>query len=289
MEEVRCRVRPLKLNSLAPLPKSLSMKPRILIVEDERHIGLPLKFNCDAEGYETTLVENGASAIRLFEQNRQAFDLIILDLMLPQMSGYAALEKLRTLGVHVPVLILSARTLSEDRVRGFDLGADQYMTKPFELSELLSRVRGLLQRYSQIRGTTPPSVGGSSSVFEFNGAHVDFNRHLVSVRGEARTLTSLEMKLLRFFSEHEGIVLTRNQLLDNVWGLDSNSTLRTVDNFIGRLRQHFEVDPSRPQHFLSVRGVGYRFVAQPSPDADVANDGDNPSSDSFPDEHSTNR
>ncbi|MCY2966079.1 MAG: response regulator transcription factor, partial [Planctomycetota bacterium] len=234
------------------------MKPRILIVEDERHIGLPLKFNCDAEGYETTLVEDGPSALRLFEQNPQAFDLLILDLMLPQMSGYGVLERLRKSGIQVPVLILSARTLSEDRVRGFDLGADQYMTKPFELAELLSRVRSLLQRHSQIRGTTAPEPKPSADVFEFPGVVADFSRHEVSVRGEPRTLTSLEMKLLKFFSEHEGVVLTRNQLLDNVWGLDSNSTARTVDNFIARLRQHFEVDPAKPRHFLSVRGVGYR-------------------------------
>lgn len=249
------------------------MKPHILIVEDERHIGLPLKFNCDAEGYDATLVEDGPSAIRLLEQNTSGFDLVILDLMLPQMSGYAVLEKLRRMGVQIPVLILSARTLSEDRIRGFAAGADQYMTKPFELSELLARVRGLLSRYSQIRGTAPEPQS-TSDVFEFNGASVDFARHEVSVRGEPRTLTSLEMKLLKFFSEHEGVVLTRNQLLDNVWGIDSNSTTRTVDNFIARLRQHFEVDPAKPSHFLSVRGVGYRFIAEPAGHFEDANDGD---------------
>ncbi|RPI73817.1 MAG: DNA-binding response regulator, partial [Planctomycetaceae bacterium] len=179
------------------------------------------------------------------------------------MSGYAVLEKLRGMGVHVPVLILSARTLSEDRVRGFELGADQYMNKPFELSELLARVRGLLNRFSSIRGTAPERPT-TDEVFAFDGALVDFARHEVTVRGDARTLTSLEMKLVRFFSEHQGLVLTRNQLLDNVWGIDSNSTTRTVDNFIARLRQHFEVDPAKPVHFLSVRGVGYRFIAEPA-------------------------
>jgi len=239
------------------------MKPRILIVEDERHIGIPLKFNCDAEGYETTLVEDGPSALRLLGQTPQAFDLVILDLMLPQMSGYAVLEQLRRNGVQIPVMILSARTLSEDRVRGFDLGADQYMTKPFELAELLARVRGLLQRYAAIRGQSTGANPARDDVYEFPGVRIDFSRHEVTVRGEARSLTALEMKLFRFFTEHEGVVLTRNQLLDNVWGFDSNSTARTVDNFIARLRQHFEVDPAKPRHFLSVRGVGYRFVCNP--------------------------
>lgn len=239
------------------------MKPRILIVEDERHIGIPLKFNCDAEGYETTLVEDGPSALRLLGQTATAFDLVILDLMLPQMSGYTVLENLRRMGVQIPVLILSARTLSEDRVRGFDLGADQYMTKPFELPELLSRVRGLLSRHAQIRGQGVTTASMREETYGFAECLVDFARHEVTVRGEPRSLTALEMKLFRFFTEHEGVVLTRNQLLDNVWGFDSNSTARTVDNFIARLRQHFELDPAKPRHFLSVRGVGYRFVQNP--------------------------
>lgn len=248
------------------------MKPRILIVEDERHIGIPLKFNCDAEGYETTLVEDGPSALRLLGQTATAFDLVILDLMLPQMSGYTVLENLRRMGVQVPVLILSARTLSEDRVRGFDLGADQYMTKPFELPELLSRVRSLLTRHSQIRGQGVAAAPTREETYEFADCLVDFARHEVTVRGEPRSLTALEMKLFRFFTEHEGVVLTRNQLLDNVWGFDSNSTARTVDNFIARLRQHFELDPAKPRHFLSVRGVGYRFVLNPQERAETADD-----------------
>ncbi len=252
------------------------MKKRILIVEDERHIGVPLKFNCEAEGYEAALVEDGPSAIKQFDATPEAFDLVILDLMLPSMSGYAVLEKLRSAKVYVPVLILTARTLAEDRIRGYEAGADQYMTKPFELAELLARVKSLLTRHAQVRGTVS-ATRPAPDTFEFNGAEIDFARHEVAVRGERRTLTSLEIKLLKYFVENEGVVLTRNQLLDNVWGTDSSPTTRTVDNFIARLRQHFESDSTNPRHFLSVRGVGYRFVANP-----VASDTDQPSDDVEP-------
>lgn len=235
------------------------MKHRILIVEDEKHIGLGLQYNCQAEGYQAVLVGDGPSAIALFETDPHAFDLVILDLMLPGMSGYAVLEWLRSHQIEIPVLILSARTLVEDRTRGFDLGADQYLMKPFELTELLSRVRNLLTRH----GRTPPKAAPPSDTFEFDGVHVDFTRREVNARGEKLTLTPLELDLLKCFVSHEGHVLTRNQLLDRVWGLDSSPTTRTVDNFIVRLRRYFERDPARPRHFLSMRGVGYKFVKEP--------------------------
>lgn len=250
------------------------MEQRILIVEDESHIGFGIKFNCEQEGFQATWVTDGPAALRLLEEDANKFDLIILDLMLPAMSGYTLLEKLREKGGLIPVLILSARTLPEDRIRGFDAGADQYMTKPFELKELISRVRGLLNRHARIRGTQPAS-STAEEVYEFDGATINFTRHEVHVRGEPKSLTSLEIKLLKYFVENEGVVLPRNELLNRVWGLDSSPTTRTVDNFIVRLRQHFEVDPANPRHFVSVRGVGYRFIAQPE-----ASDGQAESDDS---------
>ena len=239
------------------------MMPHILIVEDERHIGTLVKFNCEAEGYRATLVGDGPTALRLLGDPGASIDLIVLDLMLPEMSGYAVLEKLRSSGCQIPVLVLTARTLSEDKIRGFDCGADQYMTKPFELPELLSRIRNLLARHAAVKGMPRQNGGAGDEVVEFGQAKVHFGRHEVTVDGEPRTLTSLELRLLKCFLEHEGLVLSRSELLDKVWGFDAMPSPRTVDNFIVRLRQHFEVDPANPRHFLSVRGTGYRFVKDP--------------------------
>ncbi len=241
------------------------MKPHILIVEDERHIGIGLKYNCEAEGYSATLVGDGPTALRLLQEDEAKPDLIILDLMLPGMSGYAVLETLRKANHQMPVLILSARTLAEDRTRGFDLGADQYLMKPFELPELLSRVRNLLQRRGQVR-----KPENQDDIYQFQGHTINFTRHEVLTNGESKSLTPLEFELLKYLVHNEGIVVTRSQLLDRVWGLDSSPTTRTVDNFILRLRRYFEQDPARPRHFLSIRGVGYKFVKEPLAMADVA-------------------
>ncbi len=242
------------------------MKPHILIVEDERHIGIGLKYNCEAEGYTATLVEDGPTALRLLHEDPSRIDLIILDLMLPGMSGYKVLETLRKADMQMPVMILSART--EDRTRGFDLGADQYLMKPFELPELLSRVRNLLHRRGQLR-----KPEAQDDYYQFQGHTINFTRHEVSLaNGDHKTLTPLEFDLLKYLVRNEGIVVTRNQLLDRVWGLDASPTTRTVDNFILRLRRYFEVDPARPRHFLSIRGVGYRFVKEPAPLTEVSDE-----------------
>jgi two-component system OmpR family response regulator len=231
----------------------------ILVVEDEQHLAFGIKYNLEAEGYEVTTASDGHAALKLFEDDPCGADLVILDLMLPGMSGYAVCEALREKGNDVPVLMLSARTLVEDRIRGYDVGADQYLQKPFELEELLSMTRNLLSR----RANSGPSAGGKpiGPDYEFGRAKVNFDTFAVTVGDAALRLTHTEMKLLRYFAEHEGLVVTRGELLENVWGLSHMPTTRTVDNFIVNLRKYFEEDPAKPKHFLSVRGAGYRFVA----------------------------
>lgn len=234
----------------------------ILVVEDEEHLAFGIKFNLEAEGYDVTTAGDGPTALKLLEEAEQPVELVILDLMLPGMSGYAVCESLRQKGNDVPVLMLSARTLVEDRIRGYDVGADQYLQKPFELEELLSMTRNLLARRAKSNGApqekAPPAI---ESLYEFGRAKVNFDTFVVTVAGEPVRLTHTEMKLLRYFVENEGSVVTRAELLEHVWGLSHMPTTRTVDNFIVNLRKYFEEDPADPRHFLSVRGTGYRFVA----------------------------
>ena len=231
----------------------------ILIVEDEEHLAFGLKYNLEAEGYRATVVGDGTSALNIFNQADGEIDLVILDLMLPGMSGYAVCEKLRAAVNEVPILILSARTLTEDRTRGFDLGANQYLTKPFELDELLSRVKNLLTFTARNHAAAERETGMSQ--FQFGGARVDFKTHQVTVQGKPMRLTSLEMRLLRYFIENAGRVIPRAELLENVWLMPGNLATRAPDQFIRRLRKYFEPDPSHPRHFLTLRDAGYRFVA----------------------------
>jgi two-component system OmpR family response regulator len=234
----------------------------ILIVEDEEHLAIPIKYNLEAEGYHVTTVGDGPKALGLFHESPETIDLIILDLMLPGMSGYAVCEAIRNSGSTVPILMLSARTLVEDRIRGFNVGTDLYLQKPFDLEELMSIVRNLLAR--KRRESAPPSAVEShlaGPVYRFGRAVVNFDTYQVTVDDKHLRLTSLEMKLLRYFVDHEGSVVTRAELLEQVWGMSHSPTTRTVDNFIVNLRKYFEIDPAQPKHFLSVRGAGYRFVA----------------------------
>jgi len=231
----------------------------ILVVEDEEHLAIIIKYNLEAEGYDVSTAGDGRAAMEKIKQDPEGVDLVILDLMLPGMSGYAVCEALRGQGNQVPVLMLSARTLVEDRIRGYDMGADQYLQKPFDLEELLSMTRNLLARRPR---TAPLTAAHVDSVYRFGRAVVNFDTFNVTVAGEPVRLTHTEMKLLRYFAENVGLVVTRAQLLENVWGMSHSPTTRTVDNFIVNLRKYFEVDPAEPRHFLSVRGAGYRFVAE---------------------------
>jgi len=234
--------------------------PHILVVDDEQHLAYGIKFNLEAEGYEVTTVGDGQAALERLDAGRPAVDLVVLDLMLPGMSGYAVCEAIRSRDARVPIVMLTARTLVEDRIRGFDAGTDVYLQKPFDLDELLSVVRNLLAR----RGRADWAVDARPAVVRFGDAEVNFDTYEARAKGQPVRLTTLEMKLLRYLVEHEGLVVTREELLTKVWGLARPPATRTVDTFMLNLRKAFEADPSRPVHFLSVRGAGYRFVAQPA-------------------------
>lgn len=234
----------------------------ILVVEDEEHLAVGIRYNLEAEGYQVTTAGDGREALRVMKDQQNAFDLIILDIMLPGMSGYDVCESLRAEGHDTPVLILSARTLAEDRTRGFDVGADQYMTKPFDLEELLSRVKSLLKAYS-LRTSNGVAERAVPEEFEFGDAHINFETFEASVGGKDIRMTQLEMSLLRYFVENEGRVIPRAELLEKVWKMPGNISTRAPDQFLRRLRKTFETDPSNPRHFLTLRDAGYRFVANP--------------------------
>ncbi len=234
----------------------------ILVIEDEEHLATGIKYNLDAEGYRVTTVGDGPSALKLIREDPDAVDLVILDLMLPGMSGYAVCEALRATDKRMPVLILSARTLSEDRARGFDVGANQYMTKPFDLDEFLSRVKNLLSLHGRVREQERPPAERLTSI-EFAGAAVNFETFEVTTPAGPVRMTQLEMSLLRYFAENQNRVISRHELLENVWEMPGNIQTRAPDQFIRRLRKTFEPDPAKPRHFLTIRDAGYRFVAEP--------------------------
>jgi two-component system alkaline phosphatase synthesis response regulator PhoP len=238
-------------------------RAHILVVEDEEHIGFGLKFNLEAEGYQVTLVNNGLDALQAVQQDENPVELLILDLMLPGMSGYEVCEKIRERGHRMPVLMLSARTLSEDRTRGFDTGANQYMVKPFELKELLSRVKNLLSQ-AALSPFVSPASKLKSTQYEFGEVSINFQTYEVKVKGKPVRLTQLQMKTLKYFAEREGEVVTRVQLLQEVWGLPGHINTRAPDQIMRQLRKMFEIDPANPVHFLTIRDAGYRFVKNPA-------------------------
>jgi DNA-binding response OmpR family regulator len=232
----------------------------ILVVEDERHLAVGIKFNLEADGYRVTTAGDGQTALRIFDE--EEIDLVILDIMLPGMSGYAVCEALRNQGSDVPILILSARTLAEDRTRGFVTGANQYLSKPFDLDELLARVRNLLT-HSVRRHQAPRPVSAQLITYEFGSATINFPEFKLTVGDKPHQLTKREWQLLAFFVENEGRLIPRQELLESVWQMPGHIQTRAPDQFVLRLRRIFEADPASPKHFLTVRDLGYRFVARP--------------------------
>ena len=235
------------------------MKKHILVVEDEQHLLIGIKYNLEAEGYRVTAVDEGRAALTVVDQ--EPVDLVVLDLMLPGMSGYSICETLRDSGYDMPILILSARTLPEDRTRGFEAGANQYLMKPFDLDEFLTRIKNLL--LMQNRRLRPEAAPGAlTQPYEFAAARINFQSFEVTVDGESVRMTQLEMKLLEYFIRHEGRVIPRHELLEKVWNMPGRLSTRAPDQFIRRLRKIFEPNPSEPRHFLTIRDAGYRFVSK---------------------------
>ena len=234
----------------------------ILVVEDEEHLAVGIKFNLEAEGFKVTTAGNGLSALNIIENDDNPVDLIVLDLMLPGMSGYEVCEQVRDNGRHMPILMLSARTLSEDRTRGFDVGASQYLVKPFELVELIARIKNLLSQFSNGATPTARTTGASNALveYEFGDAKINFQTYEITVKGKPVRLTQLQIKVLKYFIEHEGVVIPRAKLLEDVWEMPGHMNTRAPDQILRQLRKTFELNSSKPVHFLTIRDAGYRFI-----------------------------
>lgn len=237
---------------------------RILIVEDEQHLADGLRYNLEAERYVVDVVDNGEEALERLVAEPARYDLVILDVMLPGIDGFAVAAELRKARRFVPVLMLTARGRSEDVLSGFGAGADDYLSKPFELPILLSRVRGLLRRHEWFReeAAAQPTAPVPAR-FAFRDKSIDFEQLEVRVGEKRMPLTLMEASLLRYFVQHEGCPVPRKEILEKVWGVREDTDTRAIDNFIVRLRRYIEEEPSSPRHLQTVRGVGYRFVANP--------------------------
>jgi DNA-binding response OmpR family regulator len=235
----------------------MNASPRILIVEDEQHLADVLKFNLDAEGYLADVVDTGEAALeRLLGPEGEQYNLVILDVMLPGKDGFAVVSDLRAAQQFVPVLILTARGRPEDVLQGFAAGADDYLPKPTELAILMARTNSLLRRSAWSRR--------AADVFSFAGRTIDFDALELKVGERGFPLTLMEANLLRYLIQHEGRAVSRKAMLEDVWSLHEDTDTRAIDNFIVRLRRYIERDPSAPRHLLTVRGVGYKFIAEPS-------------------------
>jgi DNA-binding response OmpR family regulator len=226
---------------------------RILLVEDEDSLARGLKFNLEQEGYLVVLAGDGREALDII--SREDFDLIVLDIMLPRVDGFEVAARVREENARLPILILTARTSAQDRIRGLEIGADDYLTKPFHLAEFLLRVEGMLTR-KQWYG----DPGEEKSRARLGDKSIDFHtREVQTGAGEKFRLTVSEANVLQYLMQHKGEVLSRKELLKNVWRTNTNIETRTVDAFIARLRKYFEADPKNPEYIKSVRGSGYLF------------------------------
>jgi len=247
---------------------------RVLVVEDEAHLAQGLRFNLEAEGYAADVVGDGEAATERLLKKNEKFDVIVLDIMLPGKDGFSVVSELRAARNYVPVLMLTARGRPEDVLKGFASGADDYLAKPFDLSILLARLQGLLRRSAWMRGAAAgtsskpgdehePTAVGDFDTFSFAGKTIDFGKLEIHSGEGTIHLTLMEAELLRHLVRNDGRIVPRKQILEEVWGLHEDTDTRAIDNFVVRLRRYLEDDPGHPRHLLTVRGVGYRFMAKP--------------------------
>ena len=231
---------------------------RVLIVEDEQHIAEGLRFNLQAEGHDAFVSPDGERALELLLEQHLQVDVVILDVMLPGMDGFAVASALRAAGQYVPILMLTARGRPEDVLRGFEAGADDYLPKPFELAILLARLNGLLRR-RRWNEREPSPAPQPDDTYSFAGRTLDFRAMELRAQGESHQLTQMECDLLRYLIKNAGRPVSRRTILEDVWGLHEDTDTRAIDNFIVRLRKYLGDRPSSPKFLLTVRGVGYKF------------------------------
>jgi two-component system, OmpR family, alkaline phosphatase synthesis response regulator PhoP len=246
---------------------------RVLVVEDESHIANGLSFNLVAEGHSVEVVGDGESALERLLAKKENFDAVVLDVMLPGKDGFEVASELREAKNYVPVLMLTARGRPEDVLKGFASGADDYLPKPFELAILLARLKGLLRRSEWFHAAKPADALSADradvdatevgDVFTFRGKTIDFTTLELSTATGKTQLTLMEAELLRHLIRSNGRVVSRKSILEEVWGLKEDTDTRAIDNFVVRLRRYIEDDAAKPRHLLTVRGIGYRFLAEP--------------------------
>jgi DNA-binding response OmpR family regulator len=247
---------------------------RVLVVEDEAHLAQGLRFNLEAEGHAVEVSGDGESALARLLEKQEPFDALVLDVMLPGKSGFNVAAELRERKNYVPILMLTARGRAEDVLQGFASGADDYLPKPFELPILIARLDGLLRRSTWMKEAVQRNISetearadtgthGRPDVFTFNGKTMDFGELELRTFGNTIHLTLMEAEFLRHLIRNNGKVVSRKSILEEVWDLHEDTDTRAIDNFVVRLRRYIEEDPSQPKHLQTVRGVGYRFVAEP--------------------------
>ena len=235
---------------------------RILIVEDEAHIADGLRFNLEAEGHSVEVTATGEDALQRLQNHSHQFEILVLDVMLPGKDGFTVARELRQSRNYIPLLMLTARGRPEDVLKGFEAGADDYLPKPFDLDILIARIGSLLRRKNWLQAANE-TVSSPIDEFSFSGKTVDFQKLQLRDGQQVFQLTLMETELLRYLIRNSGRPVSRKEILEQVWGLKEDTDTRAIDNFIVRLRRYIERDPTKPKHLLTVRGLGYQFVAKP--------------------------